>query len=444
MINKRCERNIPLEVEKVHGYGVKSKCTLDLHHLEAFMEYLHRELERKFTEASRFFKAVLVIGARQVGKSTMLKHLAESENRTIVSMDDDHNRELAKSDPKLFFQTYKPPILIDEIQKAPELLEHIKIICDESDEKGRFWLTGSQRKKLMERSRETLAGRLGILRLYGLSQREKAGVLNPVPLDFTPDCLTDRQKQMPENDIHDVFKHIWEGGFADILSASNEMAQTYYQSYIDNYLVADAVNDEGISDVAGFKRFIRASAALTGNLVNYRTLGEAAGVSDVTAKKWLDILQDMDVVYLLEPYSNNELQRLIKTPKLYFCDTGLCAFLTRWLTPDSLRDGAAGGHFFENYVVMELVKNYSYAENSALLSFYRDTKAKEIDVFVEENGKIHPLEIKKSANPDKKEIKKFDIIDKTTLIKGAGGIVCMYNRPFPIDADNYLIPSNII
>ena len=222
------------------------------------------------------------------------------------------------------------------------------------------------------------------------------------------------------------------------------MAQVYYQSYIENYLIADAVNDEGINDIDGFRRFIRACAAIVGNLVNYRTLGEAAGISDQTAKKWLGILQDMDVVYLLEPYSNNELQRLIKTPKLYFCDTGLCAYLTRWLTPDSLREGAAGGHFYENYVVMELVKNYAYARDTALLSFYRDDKAKEIDVFVEENGKIHPLEIKQSANPAKKEIKKFSVIDKTSLIRGEGGIICMFPSPFPIDRNNILIPSNLI
>ena len=408
------------------------------------MEYIHRELERKFLEADRFFKAVLVIGARQVGKSTMLRHLAEEHERTIVTMDDDFARELALHDPRLFFQTYKPPILIDEIQKAPNLLEHIKIMCDESEERGRFWLTGSQRRKIMERSQESLAGRLGILRLYGLSQREKMGILDAAPLDFSMECLLNRKAGIPDNDIADVFGHIWKGGFADVQNAADEMLQTYYQSYIDNYLIADAVNDEGIKDVAGFKRFIRACAALTGNLVNYRTLGEAAGISEVTAKKWLAVLQDMDVLYLLEPYSNNELQRLVKTPKLYFCDTGLCAYLTRWLTPESLREGAASGHFYENYVIMELVKNYAYARNGALLSFYRDDKAKEIDVFVEENGRIHPLEIKKSANPEKKEIRKFSVVEKTTLLRGYGGIVCMFPRPFPIDADNSLIPSNLI
>ena len=408
------------------------------------MDYIKRELERKFLEADRFFKAVLVIGARQVGKSTMLKHLAKEQERTIVTMDDDFVRELALNDPRLFFQTYKPPILIDEIQKAPNLLEYIKIMCDESEERGRFWLTGSQRRKIMERSQESLAGRLGILRLYGLSQREKMGVLDPAPLDFSMECLLKRKAGIPDNDIMAVFGHIWKGGFADVQNAAEEMAQAYYQSYIDNYLIADAVNDEGIKDVAGFKRFIRACAALVGNLVNYRTLGEAAGVSEVTAKKWLAVLQDMDVVYLLEPYSNNELQRLVKTPKLYFCDTGLCAYLTRWLTPESLREGAASGHFYENYVVMELVKNYAYARSGALLSFYRDDKAKEIDVFVEENGRIHPLEIKKSANPEKKEIRKFSVIEKTSLARGSGGIICMFPGPFPIDADNNLIPGNLI
>jgi len=408
------------------------------------MDYIERELERKFLEANKFFKAVLVVGARQVGKSTMLKHLAASQNRTIVSMDNDFARELAESDPGLFFQTYKPPVLIDEIQKAPNLLEHIKIMCDESDERGRFWLTGSQRRKLMERSQDTLAGRLGILHLYGLSQREKAGLLDPAPLDFSMDTLLERKELLPDNDIHDVFNNIWKGGFADVQNASEEMAQVYYQSYIDNYLIADAINDEGIKDASSFKLFIRACAALVGNIVNYHTLSEAAGVSEVTAKKWMDILQDMDVVYLLEPYSNNELQRLIKTPKLYFCDTGLCAYLTRWLTPDSLREGAASGHFYENYVVMELVKNYSYARNGAILSYYRDSNAKEIDVFIEENGYIHPLEIKKSANPEKREIKKFDVIEKASLNRGPGGIICMFPRPYPIDSTNSLIPSNLI
>lgn len=408
------------------------------------MAYISRELERKFLEMAAFFKAVLVIGARQVGKSTMLAHLARGQNRVIVSMDDDFARDLARRDPTLFFQTYKPPILIDEIQKAPELLERIKIMCDSGEERGRFWLTGSQRKKLMEKSRDTLAGRLGILHLYGLSQREKRGVLDPPPLDFTPGCLRARHEAMGDNDINAVFEHIWRGGFVDVQGATAEQMQVYYQSYMDNYLIADAVNDEGIKDLPAFRRFLRACAALVGNLVNYRTLAESAGVSEVTAKKWLAVLQDMEVVHLLEPYANNELQRLVKTPKLYFCDTGLCAYLTRWLTRDSLRDGAAGGHFYENYVVMELVKNYACARDTALLTFYRDGKAREIDVFVEANGFAHPLEIKMSANPGRRETRKFEVLERAGLRRGPGGIVCMAPAPFPIDATDNYIPSNVI
>lgn len=408
------------------------------------MKYIKRELERKFLEMNDFFKAILVTGARQVGKSTMLKHLAEKQNRTVVSMDDAFARELAKNDPLLFFQTYRPPILIDEIQKAPELLEYIKIMCDESEERGLFWLTGSQRKKLIEKSQESLAGRIGILHLYGLSQREKSGIFFEKPLDFSLAGLSERAKALPEANINEVFDNIWKGGYIDIQNATEEQRQVYYQSYIENYLIADAVNDEGIRDIPGFRRFIRACASLIGNTVNIKTLSEAAGTSEMTAKKWLGILQDMDVIYLLEPYSNNELQRLVKAPKLYFCDTGLCAYLTRWLTPESLRDGAASGHFFENYVVTELVKNYAYAKIPTMLSFYRDQNAKEIDIFIEENGVIHPLEIKKSANPDKKEVRKFKVIEKTTLKQGAGGIICMFPRPFPIDSENAYIPCTVI
>ena len=408
------------------------------------MQYIPREQERKFLEMSSFFKAVLVLGARQVGKSTMLKHLAEKENRTVVSMDDDMIRELARTDPRLFFQTYTPPLLIDEIQKAPELFEQIKIICDNSEKRGLFWLTGSRRKKLMEKAHDSLAGRLGILHLYGLSQREKAGVLNPPALDFSMKSLMERKALLPDNNLKDVYEHIWRGGFADVQQATAEQRQVYYQSYIDNYLLADAVNDEGIRDTAGFKKFVRACAALTGNLLNYRTLAEASDISEVTAKKWISVLQDMDVIYLLEPYSNNELQRLIKTPKLYLCDTGLCAHLTRWLTPETLRDGALSGHIYENYIIMELVKNYAYAPEDALISYYRDTNAKEIDVFVDIGNRVHPLEIKKSASLEKREVRKFDILDRTTIERGTGGIVCMLPQPLPIDKKNSYIPGNLI
>ena len=408
------------------------------------MAYITREIERKFLKMNDFFKAVLVTGARQVGKTTMLKHLAEGTNRTYVSLDNVMVRELAKTDPVLFFQTYKPPILIDEVQKAPVLFEQIKIICDESEEKGLIWLTGSQQYKMMEKVRETLAGRIGILELYSLSQREKNGIVFEEELDFSLATLQARQKKVEKNNVVKVFQHIWEGGMPQVLGADEEMRNEYYNSYIDTYLMRDVTEVGGITDSVKFRKFLSGCAALVSEQVNYATLAEAAEISAPTAKEWLKILQGLHIVYLLEPYSNNELKRLSKTPKLYFCDTGLCAYLSMWLTPNTLMNGAASGHYYENYVVMELVKNYAYAKSKANITYYRDSNAKEIDVFVEENNMIHPLEIKKSSNPDKREVKKYSVIDKALLVRGNGGIVCMCEQPLPIDEDNCFIPSNLI
>lgn len=408
------------------------------------MTYITRELERKFLKMSGFFKAVLVTGARQVGKTTMLKHLAGGTDRTYVSLDNAMARDLAKSDPVLFFQTYKPPILIDEVQKAPELFEQIKIICDETDEKGLIWLTGSQQYGMMRRVRETLAGRIGILELYSLSQREKNGLVFDEALDFSLTTLQARQQRVPKNDVKKVFEHIWEGGMPQVWGVDQELRGEYFNSYVDTYLMRDVAEAGGITDAVRFRKFLLGCAALVSEQVNYATLAESADISQPTAKEWLRILEGLHIVYLLQPYSNNALKRLSKTPKLYFCDTGLCAYLSMWLTPDVLREGAASGHFYENYVIMELVKNYAYAKSKANLTYYRDSNAKEIDVFVEENNIVHPLEIKKSATPDKREVKKYALLDKAAVDRGTGGIVCMCEEPIPIDEKNCFIPSNLI
>ena len=383
------------------------------------MQYIERALERKFLRMSSFFKAVLVTGARQIGKTTMLKHLAEGQNRTYVTMDNTMARTLAQADPVLFFQVYKPPIIIDEIQKAPELFEQIKIMCDETEERGLFWLTGSQQYKMMKNIRDTLAGRIGILELYSLSKNEVDGEVFTNKLDFSLPCLLERQKTAKKNDIVDVFEHIWRGGMPDALRADAEQRQEYFNSYIE-------------------------TAALTAEQVKYKTLAEAAEISQPTAKEWLRILQGLGIVYLLPPFANNELKRLTKTPKLYFCDTGLCAYLSMWLTRDTLMNGAANGHYFENYVVIELLKSFSCSADKVNLTYYRDSNAKEIDVIVEENGLVHPLGIKKSANPDRREIKKYKVLDKTTLERGSGGIVCMCEEVIPIDQKNCFIPCNLI
>lgn len=408
------------------------------------MKYLKRTLERKFLHMNSFFKAVLVTGARQVGKTTMLKHLAAKQNRTYVSMDNTMARTLAKSDPVLFFQTYKPPIIIDEIQKAPEIFEQLKIMCDESEERGLFWLTGSQSYRTMKNIRETLAGRIGILELYSLSKNEIEDLDFPNELDFSLSCLLARQSFTKKNDIVDVFEHIWRGGMPDALLADAEQRQEYFNSYIETYLMRDVSEEGGITDTVRFRKFLNACAALTAEQVNYKTLADAAEISQPTAKEWLRLMQGLGIIYLLPPYANNELKRLSKTPKLYFCDTGLCAYLSMWLTRDTLMNGAASGHYFENYIVSELLKNYAYAPSKANLTYYRDSNAKEIDVFVEENGIIHPLEIKKSANPNRREVKKYKLLDKTNLERGSGGIICMCEEVIPIDAKNCFIPCNLI
>ncbi len=408
------------------------------------MSYIKRALERKFLHMNSFFKAVLVTGARQVGKTTMLKHLAEGQDRTYVSMDNAMPRMLAKSDPVLFFQTYRPPVIIDEIQKAPELFEQIKIICDESEEKGLFWLTGSQQYKMMENVRETLAGRVGILELYSLSGAEAEGVSFPDELDFSLPCLQARQVLVRKNNIVDVFDHIWRGGMPAVLSADAEQRQEYFNSYIETYLMRDVSEEGGITDTVRFRKFLNACAALAAEPVNYKKLSEAAEVSQPTAKEWLRLLQGLGIVYLLPAYANNALKRLVKTPKLYFCDTGLCAYLSMWLTRDTLMNGAANGHYFENYVVIELLKNYAYAPARASLSYYRDSNAKEIDVLVEENGVIHPLEIKKSANPDRREVRKYELLGQAGLEQASGGIVCMCEEVIPIDTKNCFIPCNVL
>ena len=408
------------------------------------MDYIKRDLERKFLHMSSVFKAVMVVGARQVGKSTMLKHVAEGQNRTYVTMDDSQLRDFARTEPKLFLQTYEPPILIDEVQKAPELFEEIKILCDNSDERGRFWLTGSQSKKLVKKAGDSLAGRLCILKMYSLSAREKLSIEGADELEFSLKSLIARQKLFPANNILTTFENIWRGGLPDVQEKDEEQLSEYFNSYIETYLMRDAVDDYGVTDTEGFRKFLRACAAFTGQLVNYNDLGVSAGVSGATAKEWVKILQSMGIVFLLEPYASNELKRLTKTPKLYFCDTGFCAYLSSWTSRDVLMNGAASGHYYENYVIAELLRHYAYGKNKVNLNFYRDNKMKEIDLIIEENGVLHPVEIKKTAAPDKSAIKAFSVLTDAGREIGTGVVICMSDRVLPVHENILMMPSGVI
>jgi predicted AAA+ superfamily ATPase len=391
----------------------------------------------------------------------MLRHLAAEEpdvwasrgasfspqpaqNRTYVTLDNLMARNLAKSDPVLFFQNYKPPVIIDEVQYAPELFSQIKILCDESEEPGLFWLTGSQQFTMMKNVRETLAGRIGILELFSLSKNEKDGVIFEDTLDFSLPCLQARQAKVPKNDIVSVFEHIWRGGMPQVFRADAEQRQEYYNSYVNSYLMRDVVDLGGVTDSLRFSKFLTACAALVSEQINYKTLADAAEIAQPTAKEWLRLLESLGIVYLLQPYANNALRRLTKTPKLYFCDTGLAAHLSMWLTRDTLMIGAASGHYFENFIAAELLKHYAYAQEKANMTYYPDSNTKEIDIFVEQNASVHPLEIKKSANPDRREVKKFALLDKTSATRGCGGIICMCEEVVPIDDKNCFIPCNLI
>ena len=408
------------------------------------MDYIKRDLERKFLHMSSVFKAVMVVGARQVGKSTMLKHVAEGQNRTYVTMDDSQLRDFARTEPKLFLQTYEPPILIDEVQKAPELFEEIKILCDNSDERGRFWLTGSQSKKLVKKAGDSLAGRLCILKMYSLSAREKLSIEGVDELEFSLKSLIARQKLFPANNILTTFENIWRGGLPDVQEKDEEQLSEYFNSYIETYLMRDAVDDYGVTDTEGSRKFLRACAAFTGQRVNYNDLGVSAGVSGATAKEWVKILQSMGIVFLLEPYASYELKRLTKTPKLYFCDTGFCAYLSSWTSRDVLMNGAASGHYYENYVIAELLRHYAYGKNKVNLNFYRDNKMKEIDLIIEENGVLHPVEIKKTAAPDKSAIKAFSVLTDAGREIGTGVVICMSDRVLPVHENILMMPSGVI
>ncbi|MCL1950939.1 MAG: ATP-binding protein [Turicibacter sp.] len=406
--------------------------------------YIKRQAEADFLEMSRFFKVVLVTGARQVGKTTMLKHLADGDDRTYVSLDDDLARTLARQDPRLFFQQYKLPIIIDEVQNAPELFPEIKRIVDESDEYGRIWLTGSQHFNMMKNVQESLAGRIGILKMYSFSKQEADGIEFSSSLDFSFENLQDRQKETKPTDIQDIFDYIWTGGMPRAIEMPDNIRKTYFDAYTNTYLLRDVVDLGGVSDGTKFVRFLRACAALTSEQVNYKTLADTSDISSHTAKKWLSLLEGMGIVYLLQPYANNELKRLAKAPKLYFLDTGYCAALSMWPSKETMMTGPVGGKYFENYVIAELVRELEYGGNQANLTYYRDANAKEIDVFIERGQEIHPLEIKLSASPRRQEVQKFSIIEKTKFNQSFGGIICMTSEPYMIDEKNSMIPANLI
>ena len=405
------------------------------------MNYIPRHMEQRVLELSKSYAAILVTGPRQAGKTTMLRSLSEKEGigREYVSLDDLSVRDMAKNDPALFLQLHKPPVLIDEIQYVPELFTYITIHIDEHCNPGDFWLAGSQIFRLMRGAQESLAGRVALLHLSPLSQREITGAdCLPFTTDFN--TLLAESKNIAPVETPSLFERIWQGSMPGIASGLYGDRNMYYSSYISTYVERDVRELSGTVDALKFNRFVTAVCARTSQLLNYNALAEDADIDIQTSKAWINILQTLGIIFLLHPYSNNVLKRTIKTPKVYFYDMGLVCYLTRWSSPEVAESGAMSGALLENFTVSEIMKGYQNAGCEPYLYFYRDRDAKEIDVIIEGDGKLCPLEIKKTATPDKRIIKTFGVIDKSPLQLGTGAVLCMAEQFGAFDKDNLIVP----
>ena len=408
--------------------------------------YITRHMEKPVMELNEQYPVLLLTGPRQVGKTTMLEHLIEVEGkgRKKVSLDDLTLRELAKTDPKMFFQLYQPPLLIDEVQYAPELFPYIKIMVDERHQPGDFWLTGSQLFKMMEGVQESLAGRVALLHLSPLSQSEFMKRPPEPPFSLELPLLSERQNGRQMLNTPEVFQRIHQGGMPALVTGTYSNASIFYSSYIDTYMERDVRRLSNDIDSLKFLRFLRSVAARTSQQVNYKGIADDAEIDQTTAKNWLHVLEALGIIFLLEPYSNNVLKRTVSTPKLYFYDSGIVCYLTRWSSPETAMEGAMSGALLENYTVAEIIKTYQNAGQEPFLYYYRDKDAREIDLILERDGKLFPIEIKKMASPPKKLTKVFDLIDKSPLQRGTGAILCMADQLGAFDQNNLIVPISLI
>lgn len=403
------------------------------------MRYIARNLEKVVLEVTKEYPVVLVTGPRQVGKTTMLQKLMEGTDRNYVSLDDLNERNLAKKDPEMFLQLHKPPILIDEVQYAPELFVYIKIHVDKYHNAGDFWLTGSQVFKRMSGIQESLAGRVAVLSLTSLSQAEICGgEMQPFTLDIEE--LSARRKERTKADTGVIFDRIFRGSMPAIVSEKNSNSQSFYSSYLTTYIERDVRELSDAIDSLKFLHFITAVAARCGQILNIAEIARDADINQKQAKSWLGVLETLGLIFYLHPYSNNMLKRLVKTPKLYFYDTGLVCYLTKWSNAETLQSGAMNGAILENYVVAEIRKTYLNCGKDPYMYYYRDKDAREIDIILEHDGVLNPIEIKKSANPGSELIKVFKLLDKSSAKRSKGAVVCMKPELSAIDRENYIVP----
>ena len=408
--------------------------------------YFHRHIEPVVERIAKRKPVLVLTGARQVGKSTMLKEVYSDIN--YVALNRPLVRESAKENPSLFFEANKPPVIVDEIQKAAELFDYIKDIVDEEKKKGQFYLTGSQSMKLMKNVSESLAGRAGVIRMLGLSMRELARIAYRKPFLPMPEHMDSMIKEGAAFDYTKIVTSIHKGFFPELYETESDLHDwaDYYSSYFQAYIEKDIKDVLNIQDESAFIKFVKATASLTGQMLNLSTIAEICGKDVKTVRAWLSVLESSGLVYLLEPYHNNFSKRLVKTPKLYFLDTGLACWLLGWNTPEQLINGAMWGHIFESFVFAEILKSY-YNDGIVKppLYYYRDMDKNEIDILIEDGEMLYPLEIKTTSDPVKSMVKAFRCLDKIPGKKtGTGALVCLAKERLPLTDRVWILPVHLL
>jgi len=400
-----------------------------------------RTLARAVENISNSFPVLLITGPRQVGKTTLLEMCAEA-GRNYVTLDDVEARSLAANDPGLFVQTHQPPVIIDEVQYAPQLFSYLKIVVDREKKNGLFWLTGSQKFHLMRGITESLAGRVAVIDLLGLSQAELDGRSDKVvPFLPTPAWIDAARGSMTQpRQLLDVYEQLWRGSFPRMNTVKDPPRDLFYRSYVQTYIQRDLRDLLSVSNETTFHRFLSVVAARTGQLLNYAKLARDVDIDNKTAKSWLSILQTSGLVYLLQPYYRNVTKRLVKTPKLYFLDTGLGAYLSKWPTSASLEAGAMSGALLESYMFAEILKSYWHNGIEPHFYYYRDTDQREVDLVIETGDTFYPVEFKKTATPSKTASRHFRLLDKLGKKVGHGCVLCLVEKDVPLSENVTAVP----
>ena len=403
--------------------------------------YIKRHIEDVLTDTGYIRGVMAVTGSRQTGKSTVIEHIFNDKELDIVVLDDMEARAQAKTNPKIFLSKYKTPLFIDEAQYAPELFPYIKMHIDKTKEKGAFYISGSQRYNMMRDLSESLAGRVGIFELLGLSMREIKSDRFNKPFAPTDEYISDRKPS--EWKYLDIWHLIHKGAFPELHSAPEINMHSFFNSYVNTYIERDVKQIENIGDEVKFYQFMQVVAANSSNLFNVDSMAKEIGINRPTCEKWLSVLRASNLIYLLPPYHNNVIKRAIKTPKIYFLDTGLMAFLTKWHSAEQIEVGAMAGAFFETFVFCEIIKSFYNAgiDPRNYLYFYRDKDGNEIDLVINFNGKLHPIEIKKNSNPSARDIKAFRFIENGGVYeRGDGAIICTNDCALPVTERDMILP----